>query len=131
MILTGADLVSASWLGVLPYLPGDAVKIALAVLTMQLDKRAEGLRWSEAVGERPRRPAGYSCPKGFPLGGKLSPKATDEGRADRADAYGRAASPPHPALRGRLPPSGRQSNKANKISAALLVRAGWRYNTCI
>ena len=40
MILTGADLVSALGWCVLPYLPGDAVKIVLAaVLTMQLDKR--------------------------------------------------------------------------------------------
>ena len=43
MILTGADLVSALGWCVLPYLPGDAVKIALAaVLTMQLDKRLKG-----------------------------------------------------------------------------------------
>ena len=43
MILTGADLVSALGWCVLPYLPGDAVKIVLAaVLTMQLDKRLKG-----------------------------------------------------------------------------------------
>ena len=43
MILTGADLVKALGWCVLPYLPGDAVKIVLAaVLTMQLDKRLKG-----------------------------------------------------------------------------------------
>ena len=43
MILTGADLVSALGWCVLPYLPGDAVKIALAAaLTIQLDKRLKG-----------------------------------------------------------------------------------------
>ena len=43
MFLTGADLVSALGWCVLPYLPGDAVKIVLAaVLTMQLDKRLKG-----------------------------------------------------------------------------------------
>ena len=43
MILTRADLVSALGWCVLPYLPGDAVKIVLAaVLTMQLDKRLKG-----------------------------------------------------------------------------------------
>ena len=42
-ILTGADLVSALGWCVLPYLPGDAVKIALAAaLTIQLDKRLKG-----------------------------------------------------------------------------------------
>ncbi len=40
MTLTGADLASALGWCVLPYLPGDAVKIALAaILTIQLDKR--------------------------------------------------------------------------------------------
>ena len=40
MILTGADLVSALGWCVLPYLPGDVIKIALAaILTIQLDKR--------------------------------------------------------------------------------------------
>lgn len=40
MLLTGADLVSALGWCVLPYLPGDAIKIALAaLLTVQLDKR--------------------------------------------------------------------------------------------
>ena len=43
MILTGADLVSALGWCVLPYLPGDAVKIVLAAaLTIQLDKRLKG-----------------------------------------------------------------------------------------
>ena len=43
MVLTGADLVSAMGWCVLPYLPGDAVKIVLAaVLTIQLDKRLKG-----------------------------------------------------------------------------------------
>ena len=43
MTLTGADLTSALGWCVLPYLPGDAVKIVLAaVLTMQLDKRLKG-----------------------------------------------------------------------------------------
>ena len=43
MILTGADLVSALGWCVLPYLPGDAVKIVLAaMLTIQLDKRLKG-----------------------------------------------------------------------------------------
>ena len=38
-----ADLVSAMGWCVLPYLPGDAVKIVLAaVLTIQLDKRLKG-----------------------------------------------------------------------------------------
>ena len=41
--LTGADLASALGWCVLPYLPGDAVKIALAAaLTIQLDKRLKG-----------------------------------------------------------------------------------------
>ena len=41
--LTGADLVSALGWCVLPYLPGDAVKIVLAaMLTIQLDKRLKG-----------------------------------------------------------------------------------------
>lgn len=40
MVLTGADLVSALGWCVLPYLPGDVVKILLAAaLTMQLDRR--------------------------------------------------------------------------------------------
>jgi len=40
MVLTGLDLVQSLTLCVLPYLPGDAVKIALAaVLVGQLDKR--------------------------------------------------------------------------------------------
>ena len=40
MTLTGADLASALGWCVLPYLPGDAIKIVLAaVLTLQLDKR--------------------------------------------------------------------------------------------
>ena len=43
MTLTGADLVSALGWCVLPYLPGDAVKIVLAaMLTIQLDKRLKG-----------------------------------------------------------------------------------------
>ena len=43
MILTGADIVSALGWCVLPYLPGDAVKIVLAaMLTIQLDKRLKG-----------------------------------------------------------------------------------------
>ena len=43
MILTGADLVSALGWCVLPYLPGDDVKIALAsALTIQLDTRLKG-----------------------------------------------------------------------------------------
>ena len=44
MTLTGADLASALGWCVLPYLPGDAVKIALAaILTIQLDKRMPNL----------------------------------------------------------------------------------------
>ena len=44
MILTGADLVSALGWCVLPYLPGDVIKIALAaILTIQLDKRMPNL----------------------------------------------------------------------------------------
>ena len=44
MILTGADLVSALGWCVLPYLPGDIIKIALAaILTIQLDKRMPNL----------------------------------------------------------------------------------------
>ena len=40
MTLTGADLTSALGWCVLPYLPGDVIKIVLAaVLTLQLDKR--------------------------------------------------------------------------------------------
>ena len=40
MTLTGADLASALGWCVLPYLPGDVIKIALAaILTIQLDKR--------------------------------------------------------------------------------------------
>ena len=43
MTLTGADRVSALGWCVLPYLPGDAVKIVLAaMLTIQLDKRLKG-----------------------------------------------------------------------------------------
>ena len=44
MTLTGADLVSALGWCVLPYLPGDVIKIALAaILTIQLDKRMPNL----------------------------------------------------------------------------------------
>ena len=69
MILTGADLVSALGWCVLPYLPGDAVKIVLAaVLTMQLDKRLKGSPVRGCRGRRPRRPAGYSTPRASPSG---------------------------------------------------------------
>lgn len=45
MTLTGADLASALGWCVLPYLPGDAIKIVLAaVLTLQLDKRMPRVR---------------------------------------------------------------------------------------
>ncbi len=44
MTLTGADLASALGWCVLPYLPGDVIKIALAaILTIQLDKRMPNL----------------------------------------------------------------------------------------
>ena len=44
MTLTGADLTSALGWCVLPYLPGDVIKIALAaILTIQLDKRMPNL----------------------------------------------------------------------------------------
>ena len=44
MTLTGADLASALGWCVLPYLPGDIIKIALAaILTIQLDKRMPNL----------------------------------------------------------------------------------------
>ncbi|HBE76074.1 MAG TPA: hypothetical protein DDW15_09240, partial [Subdoligranulum sp.] len=53
-----------------------------------------------------------------PPRGKLSPKVTDEGRADQADPFtgNRSKPAPHPAQRGHLPPSGEGKAKANKIS---------------
>ena len=53
MTLTGADLASALGWCVLPYLPGDAIKIVLAaVLTLQLEKRAsEYCLFAARVGE--------------------------------------------------------------------------------
>ena len=44
MVLTGMNLVTSLTYCVIPYLPGDAIKIILAaVLTIQLDKRVPGL----------------------------------------------------------------------------------------